>query len=302
MPTCKVAGKFGRLMGCAFAVAICGAPAVATTIGYYQFEDSPGFLVDSSAASHNLTASTSSPTQVASPFGATANPPAGSVANSEAANFSLASTQSFSAADPGTYSDFTFEAFVKPATVATSGSNARVIASQFDNTNGVFSFGLPSNASTTFTRDRAPFIQLLTGGTTRNVQSTFQLTLNTSYYVAVVVDVGGVAGGTAVTFYVRDLSTEVMQSETIEVAGLTSINNSNLAFTVGGRVGGSQFDGVLDEVRFSDTALSQSELLVPEPGSAAVLAIAVGCLTLRRRKASLVTGTSTRGGKPRSRG
>lgn len=282
MSTCKPAGQIGRLIGFAFAVAMCGVPAAAATIGYYQFEDSPGFQVDSSTASHNLTASASSPTQVASPFGVMANPPAGSVANGEAASFSLASAQSFSAVDPGTYSDFTVESFVQATTVATSGTIARVIASQFDNTNGVFNFGLPSNVSTTFTRDRAPFIQLLSGATTKNVQSTFQLTLNTAYYVAVAVDVGGVAGGTTVTFYVKDLSTEIVQSETIDVAGLTSLNNSNLAFTVGGRVGGSQFDGLLDEVRFSDAALTRSELLVPEPGSVVVLAIGAGCFAMRR--------------------
>src|SRR4051794_11803191 len=156
-----LAGHYRRMMYAAVAVLMTtSCAATAGTIGYYQFEDSPGFLVDSSAAGHNLTASTSSPTQVSSPFGLVTYPPDGSPANSEAANFALSSTQSFSAVDPGTYTDFTVEAFVKAATVATTGSNARDIAAQFDNTNGVFNFGLPSNASTTFTRDRAPFIQL----------------------------------------------------------------------------------------------------------------------------------------------
>ncbi|AQQ70977.1 hypothetical protein SMSP2_01341 [Limihaloglobus sulfuriphilus] len=57
-------------------------------------------------------------------------------------------------------------------------------------------------------------------------------------------------------------------------------------FTIGARAPSTSysafFDGVIDDVRISDTALTQSELLVPEPTTAAILLF--GGISLLRKK------------------
>ena len=264
----------------------------AATIGYYQFEDTPGVLEDSSIANRDLTLSGSTGGQVASPFGSIPNAPAGSVANTEAMGFSL--NRAFTATDTA-YTDLTVEAFVRLSSAATDGT-ARVLAAQFGTTAGTraFSFGVAGDGSTTFTSDRTLFLQVTGNGTTiLNLDSSFRLTLGVNYYLAASINAGSSGSNGSVVFYLKDLTNGGdLQTATVGATGLSAINNAANVFTVGGSTNGtsSRWDGVIDEVRFSDVALGSSDLLIssiPEPSTfgLAMGGLALGFVSLRRRRA-----------------
>lgn len=272
-----------------------GVSMNAATIGYYQFEDSPGVIEDSSANNRDLTAGGTAGGQVASPFGSVSNPPDGSVQNTEAMSFSL--NRYFTTADRS-YSDLTIEAFVNLNSVD-SAASSRVFASQFGTgTNRAFNFGVAGNGSTTFSADRTLFLQLYNSADTLiNLDSTFRLTLGVNYYLAASIDAGALNGGVdgSVTFYLKDLTNGgSLQTATVTAAGLNAFKDSNALTTIGGSNGGtgSLWDGTIDEVRFSDTALGSNELLVssiPEPSSFAAVAgglALIGVACRRKRTGS----------------
>lgn len=121
------------------------------------------------------------------------------------------------------------------------------------------------------------------------------------YYVAVSFDLTKQGAGTSgVTFYIQNLTDngalQVISKDidTGTVVNAPSANNSYLE--IGARKEGSymargdmKWNGVIDEVRLSDTVLSQGDLLinqVPEPASLSVLLIGGGLLAMRRRRQS----------------
>lgn len=272
----------------AFLITTVGASLEAATIGYYQFEDSPGFTQDSSTAGRNLTA-VSSPTQTTSPFGTVPNPPAGASSNLEAALFT-GLNDGFTATDIA-YADLTIEAYVNLSSVDTGGL-ARVIAAQFGGTTATraFNFGIAGNSSGTFTADRTLFLQLSNGTTLFNLDSSYRLTLGNNYYLAASIDAGASGSNGSVTFYLKDLTAgTALQSNTVAVTGFNAFTDSSTLFSIGSAAGGASsfFDGTIDEVRFSNTALAQSDLLIspiPEPSTYALLAGGLVLLGFIRRR------------------
>jgi hypothetical protein len=93
--------------------------------------------------------------------------------------------------------------------------------------------------------------------------SDHHIDLNKPYYLAMSVKMATAAPGT-VTFSLKDISNddEQMQSVTMEHKIASGYENS-LPFVVGGRANkgaAHQFDGLIDDVRLSDRALSMGEL------------------------------------------
>ena len=97
--------------------------------------------------------------------------------------------------------------------------------------------------------------------------SGLQLQLNRPYYVAVSVNVKD-AGDKGVTFYVKDLANDeeplAIYSTTHKVIQITP----TARFTLGGTLGKSErsWDGMLDDIRLSNIALGQKQLLIHADG------------------------------------
>lgn len=263
-------------------------PSEAATIGYWRFEgadNTSGFLADSSGNGLTLTES-NTVTPVVSTFD---NPiPQTGASNLQAASFNAAQSDRFSVSDNSAFavSDFTIEAYVNLSS-ATNGQT-RTIASQEGGSSSNFSWAFSVTAPDSGLGVRNLVLQISSNGTTlQPLDSNFQLALNTNYYVAVSVDISDTSTN-GVTFYIKNLSTpSSLQSVGVAHTG-TSLFNSTAAFAISGngRSGATNFwDGTIDEVRFSNTALSSSELLVvPEPAVLPLLAIAGMVLALRRNR------------------
>lgn len=257
------------------AVLLAGAAlsSSAGTIGYYQFEDSPGTLKDSSTARRDLVLSGAAGGQVLSPFESVSIAASGAV-NTEAMSFDL--SRGFSSADIR-YADLTIEAFVTLASVDTGGA-ARVIAAQFGGsaTTRAFNFGVAGDESGTFKTDRTLFLQVVnTAGTVLNIDSGFRLTEANDYYVAVAIDPGSLSSGAdgEVTFYLKDLTKGgPLQGKTMTVRSFNAFYDAANVITIGsaGDGTGSRFHGVIDEARLSDVVLTSDQLLItsiPEPST-----------------------------------
>ncbi len=119
------------------------------------------------------------------------------------------------------------------------------------------------------------------------------LDLNTDYYLGVVVDLtSAIQAERSVTFYLQDLTNGSALFSTVvdDYAPNTTFAADNTGIALGTAYNRSDLSdriGVsFDEVRFSNTALSEGELLasVPEPSASALLAGLIGIgLVLRRR-------------------
>jgi hypothetical protein len=290
--------SFHRRFALSLALFLLGGaclPLTANTIGYYQFEDSPGVLKDSSAAQRDLTQVGTAGVQVASTFGSVPNPPAGSATNAEAMSFNI--DRGFTAEDIS-YSALTVEAFINLTSV-NSASQARVIAAQFGGTTPTraFNFGVAGNGSGAFGDDRTLFLQVNTvSDVIQNIDSTFRLTLGVDYFVAVSIDPGSLNAGAdgTVTFYLKDLTNGgELQTVSATATGLSAFVDANNVITIGsaGTGAGSRWDGVIDEVRLSDAVLGGDQLLiavVPEPTTCALVLgglMLAGVLRRHRRTA-----------------
>lgn len=113
--------------------------------------------------------------------------------------------------------------------------------------------------------------------TIHNVPSISALAVNTWYHAA------AVSNGTTMELYLDG----VLQGSTAFTGGLYN-PTQDTNWTIGrGQYAGNNgdfFDGKIDEVRFSDDALSASQFLnVPEPGSV-MLAVLGVCMSLKRRR------------------
>lgn len=267
------------------AVCLIGALGVAgsvqaATIGYWRFEDGPGFLRDSSPNGLDLQNS-NGVVQVSSAFG-NAVPQTGA-ANAKAADFEQSTGQwlyrQVGAGDPlYGLNCFTIEAYVNLESA--EGNVPRSIASQYHYT--VNQKQRQWNLNVTHANSNYGSRNLLmilsdNGEDRYYFDSNFQLTLGTNYYVAAAVDVDSTSG-TTIGFYFKDLDAagSHLQHCVVTNADLKTLHDATGDLRIGAEwsLGNPKgWDGLLDEVRLSDTLLSENQLLcvsvlsVPEPST-----------------------------------
>ena len=270
-------------------------PARAATIGYWRFENSSDLGLDSSGNSRSLTNSgAASYTLPASGRGSHFFDPIPQTGASNSAAVNLVNSESdyLSTADPFTSGsqDFTIESLVNVNSVD-SAQATRVIAAQASTTTNA-AWQLLVTGATSGLGARNLVLQLNTTGSSStgfiSIDSDFQFTLGSDYYIAAAVDF--TLTGVSVTFYFQDLTAGTALQTVTRTNALTSIYNTTAPFTVGRGVAGDgtarYFDGIIDEVRLSDTALTSSQLLatVPEPRSIALLTLSSAALLLILRR------------------
>jgi len=104
------------------------------------------------------------------------------------------------------------------------------------------------------------------GVTVRTVRSDILMANSTDYYVAITFDASDSDSG--VTFYERDLATGVwtIESYAHTLASTGVFSESTATFFVGGRdTTNLTYDGLIDELRISNTVLTQDQLLASLP-------------------------------------
>lgn len=267
----------------------------AAVLGYWRFENSSDLGEDSSGNNIDLT-NTGVVGSYALPVSGIGsdfyNPiPSTGAANTNAGNFELSESDRLSVADPfgSGLGDFTIEALVNLESAGAT-TEVRPIASQWSTTSSNHSWSLGITGESSGLGARNLILQLTpTGGSGSviNIDSDFQLTLGSDYYVAASLNFEPVTGLTA-TFYFQDLTAGGLLQSAVRTNAITGVFNSTANFYIGrgGTTGGSilYFDGVIDEVRLSDSALGQNDLLaVPEPSATLLVSLGLA-VTLFRRK------------------
>jgi hypothetical protein len=282
----------GKIVAVAVAVGwMIMAPATeAAVVGYWRFEDSPGFLSDSGPDGRTLTnvGSVVQYTLTGSGAGSdfpTIIPQTGA-SNTEAAQFSGTNLLTASDSPAFTSTTFSVEAFINGTNI---GGGTRVIAGHWEGTiNQERSWTFQTTGTGNLSLQISP-LGTGGGGLSELVASTFVLNNNTDYYVAATIDLvdTSVSG---ITFYFQDLTAGgSLLSEGVGHT-LTSVFDTPVPFTIGSTATPSaQLAGIIDEVRVSNTKLSQSQLLisVPEPSAVALAslgAIFLGYAAHRRRR------------------
>ena len=265
----------------------------AATVGYWRFEDSPGFLADSSGNSNTLS-TVGTPVQEAIPGSGNGSTFSNPIPLTGATNTDMASNNSSSnftiSGSFNLLDDFTIEAYVNKDNQTTG---TQYFVSQWRATAGgrayAFGVGGSSSAGGGAISPNEMFLLLSDNGNdTIIVSSGLTLNVDTDYFVAVSFDESDQATG--VNFYAQDLTNDgplmtAKLGHSIDSLSDGSASNFRIgAFGSGTGDSISQLQGVIDEVRLSDTALSQNELLiVPEPASLILLLAGAG-LTFRRSR------------------
>lgn len=299
----RPAGPASLSLACLFT--LLALPVSAATIIHYRFED-PNWLVDSSGNSHTLTARSNptggtNPAQYTLPASgagsAFPNPvPQNGLSNLDAATFNGTGWLTAADNDAFTSSTFTIEAFVNASDLDLG--YTPFIASHFQGAHLVNqrSWALAVNRNNDGTNDGQ--LQMILskngetgGGNTAVILSGSSLAMvaGKDYYVAASVSLGAAAADRSITFYLQNLTDGGSLLTSTVSHGIESLHNSTAAFAVGGQgvtsgTGASLFQGVIDEVRFSNTVLSQNELLaIPEPGTLLLLGLSGVALLVTRR-------------------
>ncbi len=261
------------------AVGLACLPSIsrAAVIGQWRFEQG-AFLTDSGPNGYTLgtPGGTSVPTQVPPPSGFPNSIP-GLGANTGAASFD--GDDRFTASIPSMPSTtLSIEAIVTTSVGAvSSGGVTKAIAGQWSGSGS----------------DRVALLAILStnvlnfyfNGT--NVGSGLPaLVANQTYYVAVTVNMANTSSA-GITFYQQNLSAAgpLLTAGVAHSATHTAFNTSSVPFTIGAtNTPSSTWNGVIDEVKFSDTKLALSELIIPEPSSLALAFAGAGLAVLRRRR------------------
>lgn len=271
----------------AAAIGIVPLTARAAVVGYWQFEDAPGFLEDSSGSGRTLTAvdAGTTPAQVTLP----ATGPGSAFATAVPGTTKAASFDGgdrLRRADEAAFTDttFTVEALINGSDFASNSSQKSIIG-QWNSTGNQRTWLFAVNGSGANAKLNLLFSTL--GSDTVIAPSGLPaLDPGKDYYVAVTVDMADTSAN-GITFYQKDLATGIVSSAGATHAG-TSLFDATASLTIGSTdQPSSRFSGLIDEVRYSDAKLSAGQLMVsvPEPGSVALLALAASTALARRRRA-----------------
>jgi hypothetical protein len=255
--------------------------ASAAVMGYWRFEEG-AFLQDSSGNGLSLTQIDTAPVNTAIPAtgaGSSFSPAIPSTGASNGHFAALDGGGNFSRSDSPALSvstQLTAEFYFNVTTIS---GDAEMIVSQFRAIDGQRSWfvGVQSN--------QIRFGSSADGINNINQNSAFptvsRVQTGIDYYGAVVYDAG------TVTFYLKDLTNNGPLQTSVVTGFATSLNDTTSTLNIGSYSASNanfRFTGALDEIRLSNTALSQSELLisVPEPSMAGLMMI--GTMALLRRK------------------
>jgi hypothetical protein len=225
-------------------VSLITSAASAATVGYWRFEDSPGFLLDSSGNGHHITGGALTEGTHQSPIPGSGDgssflttipltgAPNGFLANAAAARYgTTADDNAF------TPTAFTMEAFVN----ANSGSGYRMFAAHWGaGTARAWAGGL-TDATGTSQRLKM-FLGNVTGtafSTFEAPSSAFDLALDKDYYVAMSWDgsLTGTGNG-GIKFYIKNLTDDTPLVMAAVDHSIATLHNSNQPITIGANTSG----------------------------------------------------------------
>lgn len=281
------------MLGCCWTVMTVGVSLQAATLGYWRFE-SGDVTGDSSGNGRTLTltgSTGSAPTSYALPSSGAGSAFSNPIPQTGAANgYAIQGTGTnklmqkyYTTTDTAAaLSAMTVESYVNLSDNSTT--SMKVIASQGANaSDGSWAFGIAGYGSGQTAGNLLFQYRSLSGtwGSTGidTINSGINLTVGHDYYVAAVANFTGVTTTSSITFYVQDLTLgTALQTYVKTGLGYGSLYDSTSTIALGADgVGNSGWTGTLDEMRISDSALSQSQLLiVPEPASVGMALMGLG--------------------------
>ncbi len=265
----------------------------AATQGYWRFE-SGGFLSDSSGNGHTLSTSGTAPVQTVIPATGSGSSFLTTIPQTGSSNARYADNTGanghFFVADPFSVTNFTLEAFADKKTVQTTGTQYLVSQWTSAGNQRSYAFGISgsSGVGSSSTANELFLLLSQTGSNTIIINSGMFLSLNTDYYTGVSFDLSNTASG--IKFYSQNLTSGgSLQTSTVGHS-LTALNDSTTLLRIAGFDANdtNRLNGLIDEVRISDSVLAPSQLLVtavPEPNTtfAVLLGGVVMLLVYRRR-------------------
>lgn len=285
--------KITPILSLVFTLSLC-SNAHASTTAYWRFGDGSSFLADSSGNGYTLSTvdGKTAPTQTAIPVSGAGSSfptsiPQTNASNQYFANFQSATTTAYTTATNLTHlSAFTVEMYTNKVVQSTSN---QYLVSEYSSSEGNFrSYALGIGGSTSSGGGAIAanelYVLLSESGTDTNIYAS-GLTIDAAddYYIAMSFDASNQASG--LTFYVQNL-TDNGPMQTVSLAHtITDLYESGQSFRVGGYQNNEGFvassnrlQGIIDEVRLSDTVLAESQLLaIPEPSTTVLL---IGVLSL----------------------
>ncbi|QSA97349.1 LamG-like jellyroll fold domain-containing protein [Methylococcus sp. EFPC2] len=272
------------------------APSIradADTLHYWRFEIAPGFTADSAGFSALVGGGTQTAVPASGPGSAFPHyfSVPGGGPNTSAAAFH--GSEALSTTIAPITSNFTVEAFVHLNSA--EGPFGKCIVCSTTNSASIAetSFALEVRLDQVYGSQIGELVLATSDGASLAfVNSGFVLGTGTDYYVASAFDLSGNA-----SFWVQDLTNGGVLQSTSKAHGATSLN-SIASLAIGGDGAGAKFgfelDGLIDEVRLSNTVLDESQLLInnttPVPLPSAIwflvtgIASMLGCMRRTRNK------------------
>lgn len=257
----------------------------AATVGYWRFENAANFLEDSGPNNLDLTAGGSpAPYYFALPTTGDGScfpdeiPETGQANNGLAEFSSTGGVLSHADSPLFEFGDFTIEVLFHRFSTAAH-MNFIGQYSSTDNQRG-WAFGVRASSN-----DQFYLYHCESGSSSQYLATTLEANDDDDYYAAVSYSASG-----SVTFYLQNLTDGTPLSATTYGHSYGPLFNSTVDLTIGNMGNGSYpFAGVLDEIRLSNIALSESQLLVtpcsvPEPSMLALLFMATVSLLISRRR------------------